>query len=204
MDWKYIPKKDKIAFAILLVAILFFSFVNFRLSIHLREVEATKTSNNDTLKWFYSKPLTYNTKPDLKNNDGRWDINTITFDNLLNIYGGDSVSTMQLISYRNRLRGFHDLSQLMDIRKVNQKSYQYLTDSLGLSSSHDSIYINTETFESLLQHPYLNYAQCLVIVDIRERKAPIKSMKRLSLLDEFRGKDLERLIPYISFSVKVP
>lgn len=176
MDWKYIPRKDKISFTILFSLILVFSIINFCLSRKNEDIPID-TINNDTLKWFYNTKILDRNILDQRNENGILDLNTISYESLLQLCGNDTLITSQIISYRNRLRGFNALSQLMEIRTINQQRYSQLTDSLCILSPHDSIYINTETFESLLQHPYLNYSRCLVITDIRVRKAPIHSLK---------------------------
>ena len=203
MDWKYIPRKDKISFTILLSVILLFSAINFYLTRKGGDISIS-TVNNDSIKWFYNTQVLDRDMLDQRNKDGILDINTVSYESLLQLCSNDTMTTSQIISYRNRLRGFNTLSQLIDIRTINQQRYIQLIDSLSILSPHDSIYINTETFESLLQHPYLNYSQCLVITDIRARKAPIHSLKRLALLYEFREKDIKQLQPYISFSTKTP
>jgi DNA uptake protein ComE-like DNA-binding protein len=46
-------------------------------------------------------------------------------------------------------------------------------------------------------HPYINFYQAKVIVEYRKKKGNIKSLKQLSLYEEFTPADFERLEPYV-------
>ena len=59
--------------------------------------------------------------------------------------------------------------------------------------------VNSADFNELIRHPYIDYKQAKIIVDIRERKGRIESLKRLRLLEEFSDDDIKRLTPYLSF-----
>lgn len=200
MNWKYIPKKDKISILLLICLILVFASVNFYLSKSKNITDSENQQITDSLQWYYSPKEVDTYFQDLKSHN----INTIKFEALLPICSGDSSIASQIISYRNQIRGFRQMSQLMEIRSINSQMYKNIVEVLTTDSLHDSIYINTETFESLLQHPYLNYNQCLAIEDYRTRKGPILSIKRLELWEEFRTEDIKRLNPYISFSKELP
>ena len=60
--------------------------------------------------------------------------------------------------------------------------------------------VNELELRDLLRHPYLDYEQVKTIVNLRERKGRINSIKELSMLSEFTKEDIERLKPYLQFN----
>ncbi|EXY62450.1 helix-hairpin-helix domain-containing protein, partial [Bacteroides fragilis] len=51
----------------------------------------------------------------------------------------------------------------------------------------------------LKAHPYINFYQAKIIVEYRKKKGILKSLKQLSLYEEFTPQDLERISHYICF-----
>ena len=51
--------------------------------------------------------------------------------------------------------------------------------------------------ERMKRPPYINYSQAKVIIEYRKKKGILKSLKQLSLDEEFTPIDLERIEPYI-------
>jgi len=112
------------------------------------------------------------------------------------IPGIGSVIARNIVAYRERLGGFHDLKQLCEVRFFTPELLEWFV--LG-SSQVKKLQVNQESLERLRTHPYLNFHQAKVIVEYRRKKGKIKSLSQLSLYEEFTGKDLERLSAYISF-----
>jgi DNA uptake protein ComE-like DNA-binding protein len=54
--------------------------------------------------------------------------------------------------------------------------------------------------ERMMRHPYINYYQAKVIIEYRKKKGILKSLKQLSLYEEFTPIDLERIEPYICYN----
>lgn len=200
-NWLYIPKKDKWAIFILLSLIFLFSLANFLIKKiqQSNEIEVSETTIVDPkdigMKYVYNKPL----KPKVVNR--KQDLNSIELSELYQtIKGIDTIFLPRIIAYRSILRGYASTDQLIEVTGLDMHTQSILASHLTVISPHDSIYINRESFSSLLRHPYLNYKQCLIITDIRQRKGNIKSIKRLRLLEEFSRHDLERLAPYLNFA----
>ena len=61
------------------------------------------------------------------------------------------------------------------------------------------ININQAGINRLRNHPYLNFYQAKVIVEHRRKHGDIRSLKQLSLYEEFTETDLARLSPYVCF-----
>ncbi|MBB4036451.1 DNA uptake protein ComE-like DNA-binding protein [Dysgonomonas hofstadii] len=105
----------------------------------------------------------------------------------------------RIVKYRESLGGYLHLEQLKEVWGMDDYLYNDIVPYITLSPKANKLKINSISFQELLKHPYINYKQAQVIIDIRERKDNISSINRLALLDEFSEKDIKRLTPYLSF-----
>lgn len=213
-DWLHIPQGDKIAIVGLAILIVIAFSIHLILSQQPKE-EFTLKAPNDYAEWQaqlnqkkeqerqdylqnrtkYARPY----QPKMKEGE-TIELNSADTTQLKMIPKIGSGYANRIVNYRTKLGGFVKIEQLEEVWGMDTYLYSQIIHFLTLNAKCDSIYINKDTFEQLIQHPYLNYKQALVIEDIRTRKGTIKSLNRLSLLDEFKKKDIDRLKDYISFS----
>ncbi len=102
----------------------------------------------------------------------------------------------RIIAYRQLLGGFYKVSQLQEISHLPAELNKWFF--IEKEPIH-RININKFNIERLASHPYINFYQAKVIVEHRSRKGTLKSLRELSLYEEFTSKDIERLAPYICF-----
>ena len=105
----------------------------------------------------------------------------------------------RIVKYRDALGGYININQLKEVWGMDDYLYNDILPYLTFKPSCKRLKINEVSFKELNKHPYINYKQAQVIIDIRDRKGNITSINRLSLLDEFSDADIERLKPYLSF-----
>ena len=115
---------------------------------------------------------------------------------LKKIPGIGSVIARNIVAYRQRLGGFYDLEQLLEVRFFTPELLEWFV--LG-DSQVNQLRINPESLDKLRAHPYLNFYQAKIIVEHRKKRGEIKSLSQLSLYEEFTEKDLKRLSAYFSF-----
>lgn len=108
---------------------------------------------------------------------------------------GSGIAKM-IVSYRNRLGGFCSLEQLLEVKFVTPELLEWFKLE---TSPIRKLQINKAGLDKLRTHPYINFYQAKVIVEHRRKKGEIKSLSQLSLYEEFTEKDLNRLLPYISY-----
>lgn len=218
-DWLYIPKSDKIAImalsAVILASILFSLVSNKK--TNNQTVNLSDSIPQEYREWelklyknIEEEPIQYPT--DKSNNNftrqrklkegEKIELNSADTNQLKMIPGIGSMYAGRIVKYRNALGGYTSIEQLNEVWGLDTYLYSEVEPYFTLNVQHDSIHINTDDFDKLIKHPYLNYKQVTAIIDIRERKGSIKSMKRLALLEEFKKRDLERLTSYISFKDK--
>ncbi len=213
-DWLHIPQGDKIAIISLAILIVIAFSTHLILSQQPKE-EFTLKVPNDYAEWqaqlnqkkeqerqdYLQNRIKYARPYQPKMKEGETiELNSADTTQLKMIPKIGSGYANRIVNYRTKLGGFVKIEQLEEVWGMDTYLYSQVIPFLTLDAKCDSIYINKDTFEQLIQHPYLNYKQALVIEDIRTRKGTIKSLNRLSLLDEFKKKDIERLKDYISFS----
>ena len=115
---------------------------------------------------------------------------------LKKIPGIGSVIARNIVAYRQRLGGFYDLEQLLEVRFFTPELLEWFV--LG-DSQVNKLRVNQESLDKLRAHPYLNFYQAKIIVEHRQKRGEIKSLSQLSLYEEFTEKDLKRLSAYFSF-----
>ena len=128
------------------------------------------------------------------------ELNSADTISLKKVPGIGSAFSNRIIKYRELLGGYSSVSQLQEVYGIDEEKYTALVvwfeaDTAGIRK----LAINQLPIQSLVRHPYLNYKQAQVIVNLRERKGPLSNWHILELLDEFTESDKIRLHPYISF-----
>ena len=108
---------------------------------------------------------------------------------------GSGIARM-ITGYRNRLGGFYDIAQLKEIHLDVEKLRPWFNVATGNTRR---LNINRTGIERLKAHPYINFYQAKIIVEYRKKKGILKSLKQLSLYEEFTPQDLERISHYICF-----
>lgn len=124
------------------------------------------------------------------------DVNVADTAELKRIPGIGSVIARNIVAYRERLGGYYELNQLLEVRFVTPELLKWF--KLG-EAPIKKIALNTAGLDKLRSHPYLTFYQAKVIMEYRKKKGKIKSLSQLSLYEEFTEKDLIRLVAYVSF-----
>lgn len=111
---------------------------------------------------------------------------------------GSSYSS-RIVKYRTLLGGFVSKEQLLEVYGIDPEMYSRISPYVAEDTNWSKIKINELEFKDLLRHPYLNYSQVQIIVNLRHKKGNITSTNELSMFDEFSNEDIERLKPYLEF-----
>lgn len=102
------------------------------------------------------------------------------------------------MNYRRKLGGFYQIEQLQEINLKVELLRPWL--SIDTKQIH-LINLNKASIERMMYHPYINFYQAKVIMEYRKKKGYLKSLKQLSLYEEFTSADFERLMPYVCYDL---
>lgn len=111
----------------------------------------------------------------------------------------------RIVAYRERLGGFVDKRQLMEVWGMDSALYDRIAPSVELSSAPGQtvrptrpLYINRMGVQELKQHPYLDYYQAKEIVRYRERYGAFKTAADLRKVNLMDAETYRRIAPYVS------
>lgn len=124
------------------------------------------------------------------------DLNTADTITLKKIPGIGSVISRNIVHYRERLGGFYSVNQIKEVKYADSTLIRWFKVE---TSVYRKLKINSDGFDILKSHPYMNYPKVKAILKYRERRGSIKNIMQLSVLKEFSAEDIDRLKHYIDF-----
>ena len=126
----------------------------------------------------------------------RVELNRADTAELKRIPGIGSVLARRIVDYRDRLGAYCRIEQLGEIRLKAEKLRPWFSIDTTLVRP---ININRASIRQMTRHPYFNFYQAKAVYEHRRKKGDIRTLKELSLYEEFAPADLERLQPYVCF-----
>lgn len=123
-------------------------------------------------------------------------LNTADTTLLMRVPGIGSYYAREIVYYRQRLGGFCNVRQLLEIDGFPASSLPYFEVK---AENITKMNVNELTLNQLKRHPYMGYYRAKEIVDYRRLKGPLQSLQDLKLLRDFTPDAIERLQPYVSF-----
>lgn len=131
---------------------------------------------------------------------GMFELNTADTAQLQCLKGVGPVTADRLIRYRKQLGGYYNLAQLAEIKGLYPDVLARLQASLTVEPSHIvKIDLNKASLEKLKAHPYLDFYQAKVIVELRKARKKLTSLEELAAFKEFTPADLDRLQWYVTW-----
>lgn len=109
------------------------------------------------------------------------DLNTTDTTLLKQLPGIGSAYAKWIVEYRNKLGGYCESEQLLEIYRMDTVRYSGIKDFVKIDSTFtpNKLKIKSESFKVLLKHPYLGYEDVKKIVNHREQKGLIVSWEQL-------------------------
>jgi len=127
------------------------------------------------------------------------ELNSTNEEELQKLKGIGPFFAKQIIKYRDRLGGFTNISQLMEVWKMNLETFEILEKSCKLNSGAiNKLNLNEVTVEELKNHPYLTWNQANSIIKMRQQRGryeKIEEIKESKLIDE---ETFLKVSPYLS------
>jgi len=118
---------------------------------------------------------------------------------LMNVRGVGSYFAGAIVEHREKLGGFHNLNQLLEIFLIDEEKLEEIAPYLELTAEDISrINLNTVSFDELRQHPYISYRVANSIVRMREQHGPYRQIEDLRRSHLMNDSIFARIKPYIS------
>ena len=128
------------------------------------------------------------------------ELNTADTTTLKKVPGIGSAFANRIVNYRRILGGYYSVTQLSEVYGIDEERYIELQPWFTVDPSYIiKLEVNTIAQDTLRRHPYINYAQAKVIIQLRRQKGKLTGWENLQLLNEFTESDKIRLQPYLSF-----
>ena len=126
-------------------------------------------------------------------------INSADTTELKSLPGIGSFFAKNIVDYRNKLGGFIDKKQLLEIYGFDSVRFEIISPYIILDSIEiQKVKVNHDDFKTLLRHPYIEYDDVKKIVNYRETKGMItnwEQYKKVVTRDDIE----ERLKLYLEF-----
>ncbi|MCL2650294.1 MAG: helix-hairpin-helix domain-containing protein [Candidatus Azobacteroides sp.] len=129
------------------------------------------------------------------------DINSADTAELKKIPFIGSSYAQRIVKYREILGGFYTIEQLKEVYGFDGDLFLKVSPYVGIAENPhiQAISVNQSSLDRLKAHPYINFYQAKVIIELRKKKGKISNFSELAMFEEFTEKDLERLKFYLSF-----
>ena len=120
-----------------------------------------------------------------------------TFD-LQQLRGIGPAFARRIVNYRERLRGFYDKQQVLEVFGMDTVRYQMIEKNLRVNP--DSIHpfdLNTVAFKELLHHPYFPFAITKNIMIYRQKNKRFKMLDELKNIEGMNDSIFRRAVVYL-------
>lgn len=107
----------------------------------------------------------------------------------------------RIVTYRNKLGGFINCRQLLEVWGVDSSLYNLIREQLIISlDSLHRLDINTVTFKELLKHPYFPYELTRSVILYRQKNKIFRSVDELNSVEGVNDSVFRRIRPYVRVS----
>lgn len=117
----------------------------------------------------------------------------------LPLRGIGPVLSARIVSYRERLGGFHSVDQLLEVYGLDTAAFRRFRDCLRADSSLvEKIDLNEADYRELRRLPYWSPKQIRVVLNYREQHGGFREISALYNVRALEGHTIQKVIPYLS------
>jgi DNA uptake protein ComE-like DNA-binding protein len=126
------------------------------------------------------------------------EINSVDSIQLLTIKGIGPYTAHKILSYRNKLGGYVDTHQLLEIYKIDTTLFNRATTTFVCDKELiKPILLNTATYEEIARHPYIKAYQARALIAYRKMHGSFRTMQDLQNCAAMDEATCQRIAPYI-------
>jgi len=132
------------------------------------------------------------------------DINTASYEDLLEIPGIGPAKARAIIQFRDQNGPFRTIEDLMKVSGIGKSTAQRIAEFVKLESSSGSVVVrkinvNTAGLDELLELPGIGEVKASEMIKLREQKGPFKKPEDLLQVPGIGPKTLEKIKDMIAF-----
>jgi competence protein ComEA len=126
-------------------------------------------------------------------------LNTADSATLVTVRGIGPAFSSRIIRYRERLGGFVNMNQLMEVFGMDSARFEQIRNWFEIDPNLVSrINVNSSTWEELVKHPYINSNIANSIIALRKQHGPYTTLSDLKRSKLISDSLLIKISPYIS------
>lgn len=142
----------------------------------------------------------FSTSPYVKKAPVLVNINMADTIQLTDIRGIGPAFARRIARYRERLGGFYNKEQLLEVYGIDTLKFMQIKDQIVLNPSDiKKINVNTADFEDFKRHPYLNFKQMNAIIQYRKQHGDYKNSADLNKILILTPEIIQKIAPYLDF-----
>ena len=131
------------------------------------------------------------------------ELNTADTLTLQLLHGIGPAFARRIVAYRERVGGFVDKRQLLEVYGFTPSLLDHISPSLRVDTTAvKKIKINTVGLKELVRHPYIEYYQARDIVRLRQQGVGFVHADDLRAVPSMADSTLVRLLPYLDFTLE--
>lgn len=111
------------------------------------------------------------------------------------------VLSSRIIRYRDKLGGFHNMNQLLEIYGVKTSLISKIINKINFEGTLHKIELNQITLDSLVKHPYFDYATANIFINYRKHHGPYRGIEDVKKIIAIKQYWLDEVSPYFSYTV---
>jgi competence protein ComEA len=128
------------------------------------------------------------------------EVNAADSASLDEIRGIGPAFALRILNYRERIGGFQNKEQLMEVFGLDSLKFLEIKDQIRVdASSVKKININTATVETFRNHPYIRFKQINAIIQYRKQHGNYSNIADLAKVVVIPSETITRLAPYLTF-----
>lgn len=131
---------------------------------------------------------------------GVLDINSADSINLCQLPNIGPFTASKILKWRNRLGGFHRMSQLVEHHIFDSIELKELQNYIEIGKHNVWLNLNESSLDELQSHPYINYYLARNIVAFREQVGQYKRVTELMNIELVDDVLFSKLAPYLKVS----
>lgn len=126
------------------------------------------------------------------------EINTADSVSLTSVPGLGPVFARRILQYRRSLRGYRELSQILEVYGVDSARYEAWLPFLSVEPDNvRPLNVNRATIDELGRHPYIGFPLAREIVDFRQKVRPFGNTEELRQLRLMDARKMAKIAGYI-------